>query len=866
MSMEKLEQWFKGRPIWVQIASKYLIEKEFLTELDYKELYECCINEAKEQELHTPVIPIERILSHHKENANEDIVRISSIGKIKGINQLSPREPLNFSDNLSVIYGLNGSGKSGYVRILQHITGKPKLDLIPNIYKDISKEEQRCVIEYKKGESLIPIPKEWKYNEDYIGDLASTNIFDSNVALSYVEEKGNEVTYEPGPLIFFSKLIKVCDKISSTIKEEIDRFEGLNLKPKYPSEYEGTSEAKWYRELTENISEETIDQRCSWQDEDQKNLSDLQKKISGRDHKKEAKRFRDQNENLRNLIKQARSIYRSLKDEVFEKSNTLKEKSTKLKIDAIKSANHICEEIARLDGVGTESWKNLWSYAETYSVQEAYKDQSFPVIISENAQCVLCHQKLDEEAKERFKSFDEFIKGKAQSKVKEVEKELNKLRSDIQDIPDEEKINLFLNASGLSSTNNDSIKELFNGLRKRKVLIHSDELQSINDIDVIEVKEWVENSEITIENRKKQAQEYEKFAKESNRDKALKDRDGLKMKEWLHENSEAIKKEVKRLKHISIFNKAKQLVDTTLISRKKGELSEELITDQLVNRFNNELKRLGAKDIKVQLKKAPGYKGKLEYKIQLNSESEHELKEILSEGELRIVALSGFFAYTTGENHTSPFIFDDPISSLDEKFTERVSKRLVELSKQRQVIVFTHRLTIFNSLKQYAKKYDTKYHLVKINAEDWGTGDPGKYPMEIKETLHKLSNRLIELKKIQNDEGKDRSKESLKSVIADFREALENCVEKVLLSSVIERYNIVIHSSKVKSLAKITDADCRLIDDLMTRYSADLHSSPDEINKELPQVEDVQRDMQELRDWIKGFEKRPLNQDQIEGR
>jgi hypothetical protein len=47
-------------------------------------------------------------------------VRLQSVGEIKGIDKLNPRRPLDFgTSNLGVVYGRNGSGKSGYARISQ---------------------------------------------------------------------------------------------------------------------------------------------------------------------------------------------------------------------------------------------------------------------------------------------------------------------------------------------------------------------------------------------------------------------------------------------------------------------------------------------------------------------------------------------------------------------------------------------------------------------------------------------------------------------------------------------------------------------------------------------------------------------------
>jgi energy-coupling factor transporter ATP-binding protein EcfA2 len=79
-------------------------------------------------------------------------------------------------------------------------------------------------------------------------------------------------------------------------------------------------------------------------------------------------------------------------------------------------------------------------------------------------------------------------------------------------------------------------------------------------------------------------------------------------------------------------------------------------------------------------------------------------EDILSEGETRIVALAAFLADITGSNQVAPFIFDDPISSLDQDFEERVVARLVDLAHTRQVIIFTHRMSLVTLLEAQLRK------------------------------------------------------------------------------------------------------------------------------------------------------------------
>jgi hypothetical protein len=86
-------------------------------------------------------------------------LRLCSIGNLNGINALAPRKPLNLGpDNLVVIYGGNGSGKSSYVRLLKHVCGARNLGkLHPNVYS-VDETPQTAVITYRVGEKRLRAP------------------------------------------------------------------------------------------------------------------------------------------------------------------------------------------------------------------------------------------------------------------------------------------------------------------------------------------------------------------------------------------------------------------------------------------------------------------------------------------------------------------------------------------------------------------------------------------------------------------------------------------------------------------------------------------------------------------------------------
>jgi energy-coupling factor transporter ATP-binding protein EcfA2 len=135
-----------------------------------------------------------------------------------------------------------------------------------------------------------------------------------------------------------------------------------------------------------------------------------------------------------------------------------------------------------------------------------------------------------------------------------------------------------------------------------------------------------------------------------------------------------------------------------------NDLAKELISNGYRDRFASELNKLGNRRIRVKPKDIKQGKGNISFELELDGSTQKiSPSVILSEGEARIVALSAFIADMTGEQQSTPFVFDDPISSLDQDYEERVVSRLIDLSETRQVIIFTHRLSLVALVEAEAK-------------------------------------------------------------------------------------------------------------------------------------------------------------------
>ena len=404
--------------------------------------------------------------------------------------------------------------------------------------------------------------------------------------------------------------------------------------------------------------------------------------------------------------------------------------------------------------------------------------------------------------------------------------------------------------------------EFFTQLQTRK-----EQLPGIDSKEVIPASppspKWIEDANAHSKSLSELAAKYEEDAKSNNRDEIKKKLNSLLAKKWLSEHHVSIEEEVSRLKLLSQLQEAKKTTNTKALSQKKGELAEALITDAFVQRFNTELKTLGASQVKVELVKSKVSKGRVLHKLQLRGAAQSALADVLSEGENRIVSIAAFLADVTGKSSQAPFIFDDPISSLDQSYEEAVVKRLIKLSYDKQIIVFTHRLSLLGTVKHFAERKSIKLDIVSIRSADWGTGEPAPIPLsqrDIKSALNTLMNqRYQEAKKASDDGDFDRAERELKSICSDFRILVERAIENDLLCGVVQRFQRPIHTLKLKDLAKLKETDCNLLDSLMTKYSGFEHSQPAETPVELPKPDDLLADMMVLKNWRDEYAKRPTS-------
>ncbi|GHT73855.1 hypothetical protein FACS1894124_2860 [Spirochaetia bacterium] len=834
-----ITQWLKKQPLWIQATAVCLQSKKTLEGDDIAHLAKILKGEISE----TPDLSKFQVA---KTVTNQ--VRLQSVGEIKGIDKLNPRKPLDFgTSNLAVVYGRNGSGKSGYARILKRVCGKSTDLLKYNVYMDVP-VAQTCSIKFsidRKEQTQT-----WDAKGDKINALSMVDIFDGSVGEFYLQQE-REVTYTPQEMVIFTNLASVCDKLASFLETEKAKL--VQKLPATPQKFAMTDIMKQYQGLRYDIKQNAINVLTIFSTEEEQKINALRERLSLTDPAAEAKKRRETKRQIENIKTSIENSLQITSKNFIENLQKLLSEATQ-KRQAVNEGAKVLSDVSKLEGIGQTTWKTLWEAARAYSTAFAYKEVVFP-FIGDSARCVLCHQELSDEAKKRVQSFEEFVQGKLETDAKNAEQEFSEALQGLPSVMAEDDARTRFQAAEIE----DAIgNEIWTYIEKINGLIEQLQNKSIPDINTMAIPPMQNILQKLVDfatNAEQKAVQFDTDAKTFDQQKTQNELLELEARQWIAQQKDAVLAEIERLKQVHQYDEWKKEINTRSITTEAGSASEQLITAAYVSRFNTELGKLGAMGITVELVKATNVKGKGKYRIQLkNAEVGNNPAEILSDGEKRIVSLAAFLADVTGRDANVPFVFDDPISSLDQDYEERTIDRLVELGKTRQVIVFTHRLSF---LSIFTDKTDDSLVTIYIDVKPWGTGEPSEVPIfgkKTKEALNTLKGqRLADLKR-KHDEGSDDYDVLAKAFCSDFRIVMERIVETVLLADVVQRHRRAVNTiGKLWKLAEIKKEDCNLIDEMMTKYSCYEHSQSQEAPGRIPVPNDLEQDIEKVLAWHNDF-------------
>jgi len=843
---DDVRYWLHKQQDWLQDASERLLKQGSLSLADVNDLV------ARLKTADGQKVTGHRTFDSLAQPSTAGLdLRLKSISALTGIEGLAPRRPLTSGPtNLTVIYGHNGSGKSSYARLLKKVTGKPRaFDLRPDVFQAVSVQGQ-CQFTYELDG--VEISTEWLSNAAPVAALRAVDIFDTDEAGHYLSNE-SAAAYTPPVVALFENLALACDQVKAQLQVEQGKL--MKALPALPYEYSVTTSGKNYSSLKADVAEATLSDFLTWPSENEATLTQTAERLKIADHAALAKQKRAMEARALQIareLQQAFAAYSSTALEHLRALRTVAQTKRQVATEAAKV------ESAELGHVGSATWRAMWKAAREYS-QVAYPAKSFPV--TDAARCVLCHQELSPAAQERLQAFESFVLSQLAAEATQSESAYTEAKSQLPAALNLETINTQAEAAGLTADESwpTYLRGFWLSVEYAKAALLNDETAS-NAKPVDAVAEAVKSLTAIANTLENEAALHDLDAQGIDRGALQLNKMELEASKWVTQQALAVRAEIARLKEYEQYEAWKSFANSKGVSLKSAEITEKVITHAYVGRFNRELLALGATRIKVELVKTKAEKGKVLHRLQLKGvKSKQTLDKVLSEGERRVVALAAYLADLTEKPNNAPFIFDDPISSLDQTWEERTIDRLVQLSDTRQVIVFTHRLSFMGLIGEKADDITS----VHIRREPWGAGETGDVPLFGKkpEAALKdlLSARVSQARNALKEHGTVAYYPLGKSICSDFRILLERMVEFVLLADVVQRHRRAVNTlGKIQNLVKIKMADCALIEELMTKYSSYEHSQSSEAPVELPDPDVLKTDIERLVAWHSEFTKRSV--------
>lgn len=855
---DPFESWLGERHPWLQTAAARLLRDQRMpTEPELADLADLCMqNGVKGKDTGYESVPA----GAFSQSTSTLALRIDGIDAIKGVNAIQTNASLTFGKgNLSVIYGCNGAGKSGYARLLKHMCGaRIKSHLHPNIFADINMPPSADVHITNKASTMLP----WSAATGSLAELKHVHIFDSQTATTYVSVD-NEATYEPRRMRFLSALIKICDEVAASLEQGKKLY--VKALPQMSPDWSATPSYAFIAGLKPTTTKLKIAEACVFSAEQTAEKQRLDTLLKQTDHTERQKTLVQRGQRIAELKKEFDTLKTSLSDSAFAELIGLRRDAIEKRNAASKDAEHVFAD-APLAGVGQATWRLMWEQAQRYSTEHAYPGKPYPVT-SDESHCVLCQQPLSDDARLRLERFQAYVIQGLEKQAKLAETALDQRAKTFPRLPALADWDVKLEILGIAI---DKGRVVYTALAARLASV-----PTVQGLDGLPPVEWqlIEDAITSADTKLKDDMAALAALQEtSKREEMKRQLLHLQAAEWLSQNKDAIEAEVERLCAIKQIDTAIGLAKTHALTSKKNELAQEELASGYQERFKKELEALGGKRLPVTPAARPRGKGKIHFELQLvNAKRQLPVLEILSEGEARIVALSAFLADMTSSGQSTPFVFDDPISSLDQDYEERVVARLVKLAATRQVIVFTHRLSLLalidDALLQanaVAKDAGTPV----IDCDVLGLNSIGNHIGVVsdlnarnknpKSALASLRDHVLpRLRKLIDAGDVDGYDREAKAACSDFRILIERVIEVTLLNDVVLRFRRNIKTmGKLHGLAVIDKADCHLLDQMMSIYSCFEHSQAAELPGVLPTPDDIKAHADQMIDWIDNITKR----------
>lgn len=811
--------WSRTLSIWKQDALRRLATADELSSADFDELYAMVKHAVGFTNIDDPPTAV-CFGEDHFRSTDPKPLALKSISGVVNVNRIAQNASISFSPTaLTIVYGRNGSGKSGFARILRtacrtRIENATKLRVLADVYGTTAgAQSAELVVESSEGEKRIT----WTPGGSAQPLLMQIAVFDTMSAQLYVDG-GSQIRYLPFGLALPHRLNSVCITLKERLDAERTTEVGSRITLANVSfNVERQTAAQIFAKcITKATTDADIDAATTFSEAHQRRLDQISAALTA-----SGPSLADVNGLLtwvEALKVELDEIAVSFSDESLAQYRALFDAMTAARQAASLSASELFSN-EPLKGIASDVWRLLWNAARDFSLKHAYISQSFPVLHSgeEPARCVFCQQQLSADAASRLRKFSDYVNNTLSAEALRSEAVVSGAIAEVHSLPmlrsmdfpnrlkqvDKRRPEL---AVGLSLYRDSAIRRreevvsVLNGVAVDTVPIGSPPTALLNSFAHVlrEERDALLKSTDVEERATLSAEKAE-----------LEDRKVLAAGRSLLISRRNL------LALDELYGRGLAEVQTKGITQKANELIDTHLTSAVLKRFEHERNSLDIAHLKVGLTRKSG-QTKAEFDVDSQTKFTKVASDILSEGEQRALALAGFLTEVALTDGLGPIVIDDPVSSLDRNRSSMVAARLAEEAKVRQVVVFTHDMVFVNELCGAADELGLDPTIVALFSDRDAAGkiDPAGLTwkgMDVSKRLGRIKNDAAGLRKLLAASPSD-YEYYVKNLYGRLRDTYERAVEEVIFRNIVRRGSDVVQTQSLRYV--------RLTDELAIRFHA----------------------------------------------
>jgi hypothetical protein len=780
--------WANTQDAWLRsLVANTILTRNPPTPAEVDDLFKTFRAEKKltreDEEVNVPLLELDG-----GEESSEEALVLKALNHIQGVNALVPDSSVEFDDGLTILFGQNASGKTGYARIIKRLAAvRTAGPILPNAHAAGPQPDPSATVSYQLGTEAVEV--EWQ-NEAGLAPFTRIAVFDAPAANLHVDNELNYV-FTPAELALFSHVSAGIHALQEKITAEVER-----LRPSANVLLEQFSRGTAVYPLIESLGPTTevaeLERLAALDDRPTERRSRLQEEVSALrggalDALLTSAQQRQTNlERLRDLLQVIGRFdfgaYREAREGLIKAESERRQAREEL---------FAAEE---LPGPPDDDWQKLVVAGENY--RQHLQLHSYP---EDGDRCLYCRQHLSAEALDLLGRYRTFMDESFVRLVRGAGERVDRLalRLDTAAAASLEEYLTALEADAGPAWTTGALSILRDGVvtaaacRERKEcpkLNLADRAEALLGTIVPELEAVTASAASLREQRTDRATTLERKERELNE---LSARIDLKKHLQTAKNFVANAKLAARLEQLSrniSSNASRQLTEQAKLA------SEDLVNKNFERLFLEECKALRAPSVALEFQ---GRSGRAERRKVVAA---HRPSEILSEGEQKVLALADFLAESRMRGTKAPIVFDDPVTSLDYRRLREVSLRIVKLAESHQVIVFTHNIMFASSLidLRQAKKLRCRFYEVRESGEAKGILAADVEPrLDTPADISKRINVTIEQARTAEAAVQDALVERGYDLVRAWCEAF---VEQDLLGNVTQRYRANIMMTKLTSI------------------------------------------------------------------